>query len=298
MRLPKLVARAERRDAEEAELLGVLREQRGLQLRAARLLAEIDKAAHFVHRGCSSLSQYGEMIGLSGREARVLAAVGKALELEPELEERVLSGKLSLDAAALLVKVLAEPGVRRDGDDWLAWAQEWSAVRLDLEIRKRLREVQSGEPVSVMSAVLTASGRERFERARQLACRKESRVLSEGETVEVLSDHYLDSFDPDRKKARRRRMDSTVGQPGRRVPAEVVRKVVARQGDRCAVPGCDHKIWMNKAHVVAHRHGGSREEGNLVYLCREHHVLLDLGKLELGGTPERPTFSTPEQRPP
>lgn len=296
--LPKLIARAERQDAVEREFVAAQGERRRADVRAARLLATIDGSAHFVYRGCSSLSQYGELMGLSGREARVLAAVGKVLELRPALEQRILAGKLSLDAAAALLRIYATPGMEREGDDWAAWAEQWSAWRLDREITKRAREVESGEPVSMLSAALTASGRERFERARQLASRREKRRLSEGETVEVLSDHYLDSFDPTRREPRPRRMPSTEGRTGRHVPVDVARKIVARQGDRCAVPGCDHNIWMNKAHVVAHRDGGSREEENLVYLCREHHVLLDMGLLVMAGTAERPVFTTPEQRPP
>ena len=91
-------------------------------------------------------------------------------------------------------------------------------------------------------------------------------------------------------------MADTVGRSGRHVPAEVARTVVARQGDRCAVPGCDHEIWMNKAHVERHCRGGSREAWNFHYLCWVHHVLYDLGRLKITGTPDRPVFHMPDGR--
>ena len=124
--------------------------------------------------------------------------------------------------------------------------------------------------------------------------RKHDRLLSEGQTVEVLSDHYLESYDSERKKPRKRRMPDTAGSSGRHVPAQVQRAVVARQGDRCAVPGCDHEIFLNKAHIRAHCRGGSREARNLLYFCREHHVLYDLGFLKVGSTPGNPVFEVPE----
>ena len=181
-----------------------------------------------------------------------------------------------------------------DNEDWLLKAEQLPIQRLEQEIGKRMREAESGEPASVMQAILTSSGRETFERARQLACRKHDRLLSEGQAVEVLSDHYLDSFDPERKRPRVRRMLDTSGRPGRHVAAEVKRAVVGRQGDRCAVPDCDHEIFLNNAHIRAHRRGGSREARNLLSLCREHHALYDLGFLKVSGTPEKPVFKVPE----
>ena len=293
---PKLTSEAVRQDKAEREFLALHRERRELELRAARLLARMDGTYHWAYRGCSSIAQYGEMHGLSGREARMLAAVGKALALQPKLEQEILSGKLSLDAAAALGKVYENPAMVRDGEDWLVWAEQWPLRQLERQIRKRLREVETGEPVTTLTAFLTCSGREMFERARQLACRKENKLLSEGETVEVLSDHYLDSFDPERKTPRARRMANTMGRSGRHVPAEVSRTVVARQGDRCAVPGCDHDIWMNKAHIDAHSRSGSREAENFHYLCRQHHVFYDRGQLKITGTPDRPLFHTPDGR--
>ena len=221
-----------RQDALEAELASMHREKRALDLRAGRLFARIDAATHFAYRGCSTLGQFGEMRGYSAREARTLASAAKAVGLKPEMEERILSGALSVEAAAALHRLFENPSLVRDGEDWIAWAQTWSARKLQREIRKRVCESGRGEPASVLEAVLTSSGRESFERARTLASRKEGRALTEGETVEVLSDHYLASFDFFRRTARARRAGPTDFVDGRYVPAEVQRIVKARQGGR------------------------------------------------------------------
>jgi len=286
-----------RQDEAEAALAKRHRRRRQEDVHAARQLEKIDRTGHFLCVGCASLSEYGEAIGLSGREARTLAAAGKALKLRPALEEDLLSRKLSVDAVAALGRVFENPHLVKDEVDWLKCAEQWSARKLQREIRKREREAETGEPVSVLTAILTASGRALFERARVLASRQEEKPLSEGETVEVMTNHYLDCFDDDRKKPAKRRMPDTTDQPGRTVPEEVKRAVRARpHGNRCAVPGCDHEIWLDHAHKQPHWDGGSREAWNFHLLCKIHHRLYDLGKLQITGPPDRPVFHFPDGR--
>jgi len=289
---PRIIETAQRCDEVEAELVGVLREMRQIELRAARLLAKIKTSGHYIHRGRSSIAHFGEGHGFAGREAWRLAAVGEVLQLEPALEERILAGKISLDSAAALLKVLSRPELRREGDDWLGWAEEGSTRELETRIRERAVEIESGEPASTLTATLTASAQLTFDRARQIASRKKKKPLTEGQTIEVLADHYLDSFDPLRKEPRARRMPPTAGQPGRHVPAEVARQVHARHRGKCSVRGCDRDCFIQKAHLKAHRFGGSREADNLVELCWMHHMMLDHGLIRITGTAENPIFST------
>jgi hypothetical protein len=287
-----VIETAQRRDELETELVGIVREMRAKQLHAARLLAEVKASGHYIHRGRSSIQHFGEGLGLAGREAWQLAAAAEALQFEPALEKLILDGKISLAAAAALLKVFTRPDLKRDGDDWLAWAEEGSTHDLETRIREREVEVDSGEPASTMTATLTASAHLKFERAQQVASRKEKRPLTEGQTIEVLADHYLDSFDPLRKEPGTRRMPSTEGQPGRHVPGEVAREVHARNRGKCSVPGCDRHFFVQKAHLKAHRFGGSREAHNLVELCWMHHMMLDHARLVIKGAAEKPLFYT------
>jgi len=280
-----------RQDEADAALQERHRKRREEDLFAARQLAMIDDSGHFLCVSCASLSEFGEARGLSGREARTLAAVGKALELRPALEEDILSSRLSVEAVAALGRVFENPKLVKDEEDWLKCAEQWSVRRLQREIRKREREAETGQPISTLTAFLTATGRALLERARTIASRKEGRPLSEGETVEVLAAHYLDSFDADRKEPRKRRTPDTTGRPGRTVPEEVKREVRARpHGDRCAVPGCDNEIFLDYAHKRPHWDGGSREARNIHRLCRIHHRLYDAGMLQITGPPDRPVF--------
>jgi len=278
----------------EAGLLDQHREERRRQLRSARFFARIESSRHFALKGASSIAHFGELNGRSGREARMLAAVGHVLKLRPEIEEKILCGAISLDAAAALRPICENPALVREGDDWLAWAEQWSERELDRAVRKRVLEAESGEKVSTLTALLTASAWEKLERAKALLSRKAKENLSHGRTVEALADHYLDSFDPDRKTPRRRRTPDTADHPGRAVPEEVKRAVRSRpHGDRCAVPGCDHHLWLNYAHIKPHCEGGGREPKDLHYLCWQHHLLFDWGILRITGTPDRPIFHLP-----
>jgi hypothetical protein len=91
-------------------------------------------------------------------------------------------------------------------------------------------------------------------------------------------------------------MPDTTGRPGRHVPAEVKRTVRARQGGRCAVPFCDNSVYLEHAHLKAHRLGGSREADNLPGLCRKHHDQLDKGYIRFSGTVDQPKFTTYDDR--
>jgi hypothetical protein len=70
------------------------------QVATARALAEIEESGHYLLRGCRCMAEYGEKIGYCGDEAVMLAAVGRALELRPALREELLTGSLTLEAAA------------------------------------------------------------------------------------------------------------------------------------------------------------------------------------------------------
>jgi len=264
-----------------------------VDVRLAMLFCEIDRSAHYVYEACASVRQFGERHGFSGREAMVYVAAGRAMEHEPEIAPRLLAGRISLDAAATLAPVLADPALRRD-DDWLAEAEQRTTFDLSRKVKERIVEVRHEEPASTILATVPASGRVLFERARTIASRKERKPLSEGETVVVLSDHYLESFDDARKKPRPRRKAAGNGRSlsrgtSRSIPSTEKRAIRGR-GERCQFPGCDHLIFLDHAHRVPHAAGGSREASNLLLLCRLHHVLYDAGWIRVEGPSDRPEF--------
>jgi hypothetical protein len=137
---------------------------------------------------------------------------------------------------------------------------------------------------------MSSKDRETFERARQIACQKEGKVLDEGQTIGVLSEHYLDSFDPERVEEGKRRVEDTCNSHSRYIPASVKREVRRRSGGCCQWPRCDNRIFLNFAHRKWHSRGGSREAANLLDLCLVHHALLDAGWIRVEGPSDAPIF--------
>jgi hypothetical protein len=284
-------ATARRNDAAKAEWLAGLSVMREGALRAAKALRAIDHDAHFVFEGHGSLEEFGERNGATSWETRQLAWFGLALEADPGLEAKYLAGLISLPSGALLGKVLTGPGMVKPGEDWIGWAESESSRTFRRRVGRRIEEVRAGdEPVVMLTIYLTAKARLAFDRARVIASRKAQRSLTEGETLEQVVEHYLSTFDPQSKAEAVRRMPHTSMAPGRTVPAKVAREVARRTDDHCAVPFCDHAVFLQNAHIVPHAHGGDREASNLVRLCSRHHRMFDAGQLRMEGTPDHPTF--------
>jgi hypothetical protein len=172
--------------------------------------------------------------------------------------------------------------------------------------QRREEHLRDRRPVVPLSLYVTHEGLRDFHRARYVASRKAKKALSPGQTLECLADHYLDRFDPARVRPGPRRLPDTrlvmVHGAGalkggfRSVPREVCRELFERQGHRCAVPFCGRGIFLEKAHVVAHSHGGGREADDLLGLCSYHHRLLDSGRMRMEGTAANPRFFDEEGR--
>ena len=272
--------------------VGLLRQVVCAQVQSARVLRRLDQKNSWAHYGASSLPHYVALQGHSIETGRVLQDAGKAFVIRPHLEQLVLAGKISIESAAALLKVLTHPGLADEIDEWVERARKEDVKTLRRNIRRRIAEVEAqDDPIEPLLLHLKASQRDKLSRAREILSRKTAlrRALSLEETVEGLSDYFLDRVDPDRKQARARRKPDTTGDPGRAVPASEKRKIRAR-GGKCQVPHCPHRIFTQHAHIFPHGRGGSREASNLLDLCWTCHWLLDTKLISVSGTADNPVF--------
>lgn len=76
------------------------------------------------------------------------------------------------------------------------------------------------------------------------------------------------------------------GPRSRHIPADVRRKVLRRDGFRCACPDCPYMIWIDLHHLVFWCDGGLSVPKNLIVLCRRCHRNLHRGLLRIQGNPE------------
>jgi hypothetical protein len=81
------------------------------------------------------------------------------------------------------------------------------------------------------------------------------------------------------------------GKPRKRssIPPAIRRKVMARDGHRCRVPGC-RSTNIDAHHIKAWALGGTHDEHNLLTLCEAHHLAIHRGTLVMRGTAPSFTF--------
>ena len=277
------------------EFDAAVKARRDAELRCARVLAQIGDTRAWEQFGCASVGEFGERNGLAADEARALLDLGRAIRTSPLLEQQVIAGRITVAAASCVAAVLAQSDLLREEDDWIGWAQSETVRSLRRRVRRRREEVRIGEgPACPISVLVSAKGRDDFDRAREIASHRAGRALTHGETFETVVDHYLNTFDEDRVAPGQRRTPPIPADGSRRrsryVPMAVRREIYERQGHECAVPFCGHTMFLEKAHLVAHASGGDREADNLVLLCSTHHWFLDSGSIKLAGTAAKPQF--------
>jgi len=282
-----------------------------VRLRLARLLLRIERGGTFHLSACSSIVQYAVLLGVPAAEARMLVDLGRALDApvpaespnghpdevpNASVETLIRSGRMHVENAALVGKLLAKPDALRPGEDWIAKAEQLRTPELRQEVRQRLEETAQGAaPLVSVTVHITERTREEFHRARVLASREAAMSLTEGQAFTRVVRFFLDARDERRRGAGRRRVGPTCASPGERhVPSEVRREVLVRSRDRCEVPGCALDTFLEFAHVEPHAEGGSREAENLLRLCHVHHTQFDADCLVFGGwRAGRPVFRTP-----
>lgn len=274
----------------------ILVERRALKraedLRVAAAFDRVAESRHFLAEGCASIGEFGERLGYSASESRMLARVGKAVRLRPSVRTLVLKGRLTLEGASVLERVLSDPlvGGAFPLRQWLYFAKTETARTLRLRVKRRIEELRSRGPMTEVTIHLSPSGLRDFDRARDLLSDRASRDVSESEAVERLSDYYLSREDPDRASPGTRRVGDTSRNRSRHVPEQVKRAIRARADRKCEMPFCDRTRDLEIAHVVAHSAGGNREVDGLVEACHAHHVALDSGWIEAEIVRGRPVF--------
>jgi len=263
-------------------------------LEAARALAEIEAGGHWIFEGCSSIAEFGEYHGASAREARELVALVRALDVYPSMRGDLDAGRVSVQGAAALGRLAQRAekfeGVPFDPEEWAERARTESARELTRHVDEWLESQRIGTRPITVTAHLSAKGAQDFEKARELASQKAKRVLSAGETVEQLADHYRGSFDLTRIQPRKRRLPDTATIPDDRYVAAQVRRTIALRQRGCAVPRCPNRIFVEKSHRIAHAKGGSREAKDLDDICPCHHKMYEQGLLRIEGPADAPRF--------
>ena len=277
-----------------------VRSMRGIQVDLGRDLLELQRLGDFRWAGATTFPIFCEQVGLSPVEGRELTAMAEAEESSPEVVERVVEARITPQKAAVVNQLLKTPEIRKPGEDLLAFVESRYAKDLVNEVKRRKEEARLGEPPVSLTIQVSAHGRDDFRRCQTLVSRSLDRMASEGETLERISDEYLQRHDPERKARRlegkrlgcqtpvvcaggsaspqrrpRGQPVSDTGVRSRHVPAFDTRELLRAAGDHCWVDGCGNEAFLHYAHRRAFRANGSNRAGNLLRLCKTHHGQFD-----------------------
>ena len=263
-----------------------------VEIEVAKLLEAMNEGLAFAALGCSSIGHYGMTLGISQKQARMLADAGRAFALAPGLEEEVRSGGVTIEAAAALAQVLSDSRFAAESDKWRKLAREKTPPALQRAIHKAIAEADAQQAVEQVTLMLKPEVRDKMGRVREILCSMHgaSGPVTNEVVVEFTIDYFLVREDPDLVEPGTRRKGSTVNDPSRAIPAEVKRNIILKRGRKCQVGECENHLYLYFCHIYPHANGGSREEANLWLGCWTHHWLHDHGLIKLSGTAENPVF--------
>jgi hypothetical protein len=259
-------------------------EQR-IEAQMAPLLLRVADSRSYRRDGHASVAAFArERLGMSERKGRALVRIARAAAGCPELATAFGSGALSWIQAQILLPLLVLPECAPFRAAWIARAARVSVRRLEDEVeaasaagdcapegeRERQTCARAMGPETPFRAPGGTGERARFFFAaprdvarlfRAVACsvrraleRRVQRPVSEGEAVEWMFDHALESWGANDPRVRREH------------------RVFERDGWRCTVPGCSSYRNLHDHHVVFRSAGGSDALANRTTLCAFHHL--------------------------
>ena len=168
---------------------------------------DCDERAHEAIGSCASIVEYGTRLGFSSWEVRTLTQLGHTLEAHPESEAMLRDGRLTIEAAAAIGRVLSAPHLLQPGDQWLSYAATEPLRLLRRRVRERFELHAQGElGLEEVHVLVTAKARDRFDRAKELASQAAGKPLTDGQTFTRVVDFYVEKHDPLRKRGRTRRV--------------------------------------------------------------------------------------------
>ena len=79
----------------------------------------------------------------------------------------------------------------------------------------------------------------------------------------------------------------SIGRNQRIVP-DRTRRLIEHRDSQCAVPGCEHRRFLQIHHIIHWENGGRTDTANLVALCGRHHRAHHDGLLGIAGNADEP----------
>jgi hypothetical protein len=246
------------------------------------VLQEIDLCRGYRDLGCKSLFEYATtLLGLSESVTYNLTTVARKSREIPMLQEKIREGSITLSNARKIAAVITP----QSQDRWLAAAETMSKRELEKEIARENPELAVTEkvrPVSENRLELKLGVSEKLHqelrRAQEIVSTKNRRPASLEETIEALTQLFLEKEDPIEKAKRAKPSRKEHDIKKREISASIKHQVRLRDGDQCAHikdgERCSERKWLDIHHIRPVSDGGLTVLENLTTLCRGHHQLV------------------------
>jgi HNH endonuclease len=189
-----------------------------------------------------------ERLGMAARTVEQRASLARRLHSLPRLRRAMQEGRLSYEKARLVASV-ADDGT---AEAWIAHAAKVTCIALR-------REIEAAEEAQMCArGVLDVRVPRRVHQLLSAAFRAaratQRRWLGPGACLARIATHFIETW---------KTVLAEKSTPHRRV--------LARDGGFCQLPGCSRPA-VHAHHVVYRSRGGGDDPANLVSLCAAHHL--------------------------
>ncbi len=235
----------------------------------------LDMRLHLLMGFPSSARYVRERLGLSSRKATALVHLERRSARAPELASAYRAGEISWARALAILPVIGEQAAR-----WIARAQSVTFRRLADEVDWAIEARDAGAPFQSIAPPPLGAALVRAERQTCARPDSDDRPPLECEvafwgpaSVVSLFRAAVSAFAGRSapawlglEKLLEHVSDAWMNQPRHRDP------VFARDGWRCAVPGCSSRRNLHDHHVLFRSRGGDNGRDNRVAVCAWHHL--------------------------
>ncbi|MGE0403744.1 MAG: HNH endonuclease signature motif containing protein [Kofleriaceae bacterium] len=304
-------------DALHARFLRRKRDQSAWDAEEARDLRLADANQHWTHYGCVTIVEYLEVYcGIEPRTALERIRVSIALADLPLLEAELEASTFQFSHVKELTRIL----VPETEEEWIDHTRGMTYREVQRAVAGHVRGDRPTDPTQPderrrfvgfhikpstaarLHAILRALENERGDRfiddddRINALCDRATATAEHASTppqVWITTDGhaFANGVELDDAEVATWTCDATImghvddpdAHPQHALTPRKRRRILARDGLQCRVPGCRSRHKLDVHHIIHREHGGDDADANLVTLCSGHHRLHHAGFLEITG---------------
>ncbi len=246
----------------DAELKGHLEKRRRWDEVFGRVAMIFKRSRAWEPLGFASFGHYcEEQLGMAERTVMQRIALEYSLDRLPLLRQALREKRISYEQA----RIIARHAQPEEVQGLIEKAETMTCVALRREMQEKHEEQMCAR--GTFSVWMTVSVAEAVKAAFRAARAAAKRWLAAAECLVAMAKQFTETWKAHLKQAN-----------------TLQRRVRARDGHRCQVPGCS-RAAVHAHHIIPRSQGGTDDPENLVSLCAAHHLYgIHGGRMRVTGT--------------